>query len=103
MNHLVYVDIIPCTNINLAKLICDWIYGNRFKSLIGSYEIIDLKILKHYNQPRIVSTRTKLTLKVDHFTVFESSLGLGLGLGWWVRLGIGLGLQWYGYMLVVLV
>jgi len=31
-----------------------------------------LKILKHYNQPRIVSKQTKLTQKVDHFTVFES-------------------------------
>ena len=31
-----------------------------------------LKILKHYNQSKIVSTRTKLTQKVDHFTVFES-------------------------------
>ena len=41
---------------------CDWIYGNHSKLRIGSYEIIDLKILKHYNSPRIV----------DHFTVFES-------------------------------
>ena len=32
-----------------------------------------LKILKHcYNQPRIVSMQTKLTQKVDYFTVFES-------------------------------
>ena len=29
-----------------------------------------LPILKHYNQPRIVSTQMKLTQKVDHFTVF---------------------------------
>jgi len=26
----------------------------------------------HYNKPRPVSTRTKLTQKVDHFTVFKS-------------------------------
>ena len=52
--------------------ICDWIYGNRFKSHTGSYEINDFKILKHYNQPRIVSTQRKLTQKVDHFTVFNS-------------------------------
>jgi len=31
-----------------------------------------LKDLKHYNQPRIVSTWTKLTQKVDCFTVFKS-------------------------------
>ena len=51
---------------------CDWIYGNRSKSHIGSYEIIDFKNFKHYNQPRIVSTQMKLTQKVDHFTVFKS-------------------------------
>jgi len=31
-----------------------------------------LKILKHYNQPRIASMRTKLAQNVDHLTVFES-------------------------------
>ena len=30
-----------------------------------------LKISKHYNQPRTVSTHTKLTQKEDHFTVFK--------------------------------
>ena len=30
------------------------------------------KISHNYNQPRIVSTQTKLKQKVDHFTVFES-------------------------------
>ena len=49
--------------------ICDWIYGNRSKSHIGSYEI---KFSKFYNQPRIVSMRMKLTQKVDYFTVFKS-------------------------------
>ena len=53
----------------LMVLICDWIYGNRSKSHIGSSI---LKILKHYNQPRIVSTQMKLAQKIDHFTVFES-------------------------------
>jgi len=48
---------------------CDW---NHSKSHIGSYEIIDFEDLKYYNQPRIVSTRTKLTQKVDHFTMFET-------------------------------
>jgi len=47
-------------------------WGNRSKSHIGSYEIINLKILKHYNQPRIVSTQMKLRQKIDYFTVFES-------------------------------
>jgi len=49
-------------------VICDWIYGNRSKSHIGSYEIIDFK---DHDQPRIVSMRIKLTQKVDHFTVFN--------------------------------
>ena len=31
-----------------------------------------LKILKYYNQPRIVSTRMKLTQSLDYFTVLES-------------------------------
>ena len=31
-----------------------------------------LKILKHNNQPRIVSTQMKLTQKADDFTVFKS-------------------------------
>jgi len=31
-----------------------------------------LKISKHYNQPRIVSTQMKLTQKLDHFTVLKS-------------------------------
>ena len=35
-----------------------------------------LKISKHYNQPGIVSTRMKLTQKVDHFTVLRASLAL---------------------------
>ena len=48
------------------------IYGNHFKSHIGNYEIINLKILKYYNQPRIVSTRMKLTQKLNRFTLFES-------------------------------
>ena len=51
------------------KPICDWIYGNHSKLHIGSYKIIDLK---HCNHPRIVSTQTKLTQKIYHFTVFES-------------------------------
>ena len=29
--------------IELRSIICDWIYRNRSKSHIGSYEIIDLK------------------------------------------------------------
>jgi len=29
-----------------AACICDWIYGNRSKSHIGSYEIIDFKDFK---------------------------------------------------------
>ena len=37
-----------------------------------TWEVTRQSILKHYNQPRIVSTWTKLTQKVDHFTVFES-------------------------------
>ena len=46
---------------------------NYSKLHIGSYEIIDFKDFKAlYNQPRIVSTWTKLTQKVDRFTVFES-------------------------------
>jgi len=43
------------------KQICDWIYGNRSKSHIGSYEIIDFKdfnTLASYNQQRTVSTQT---------------------------------------------
>ena len=59
-------------NPNMQKILinkCDWIYGNRFKSHIVSYKIIDFK---HYNQPKIVSTLTKLTQNIDHFTVFES-------------------------------
>jgi len=55
-----------------AETKSDWIYGNRSESHIGSYETIDFKILKHYNQPRIVSTQMKLTQKVEHFTVFKS-------------------------------
>ena len=39
--------------------------GFMSKSHVGRYEIIDVI---HYNQPRIVSTRMKLTQKVDHFT-----------------------------------
>ena len=38
-------------------------------------EVTRLSILKisiHYNQPRTVSTRMKVTQKVDHFTVFNS-------------------------------
>ena len=35
-------------------------------------EVTILNILKHHNQPRIVSTWKKLTQKADHFTVFES-------------------------------
>jgi len=33
-------------------IICDWIYGNRSKSQIGGYEIINFKDFK---APRIVS------------------------------------------------
>ena len=36
--------------------ICDWIYKNYSKLHIESYKIISFKDLKHYNQPRIVST-----------------------------------------------
>ena len=36
-------------------IICDWIYGHRSKSQIGSYEIINFT-------PRIVSTRTTISL-----------------------------------------
>jgi len=54
------------------NIICDWIYRNRSKLHIGSYEKINFKDLKHYNQPRIVNTRMKLTQKVDNFTVFKS-------------------------------
>ena len=50
-------------------IICDWIYGDRSKSHIRSYEIIDFK---DYNQPRVVSMPMKLSQKVDHFTVFNS-------------------------------
>ena len=87
----------------------DQIYGNRSKSHIGSYKIIDLKISKHYNQPKIVSTRMKLAQKVDYFTVFKSFLSISCcsqkfppnnlekSLGW------KLIVQWCGYMLVVLV
>ena len=32
--------------INLLKLHCDWIYRNRSKSHIGSYEMIDFKGFK---------------------------------------------------------
>ena len=48
---------------------CDWIYRNHSKSHIESYEIIDSK---DYNQPRIVSTGTKLTQTLGHFNVFQS-------------------------------
>jgi len=48
---------------------CDWIYGNH-KLEVTRKSIV--KILKHYNQPGIVSWQTKLTQKVDHFIVFES-------------------------------
>jgi len=54
---------------HFANHICDWIYGNRSKLHTGSYRIIDFK---DYNRPKIVSTRIKLTEKVDQFTVFES-------------------------------
>ena len=56
--------------------ICDWLYGNRSKSHIGGYEIIDLKISKHYSQPGIVSMRMKLTKKVDHSLCLRASLAL---------------------------
>jgi len=48
----------------------NWIYGNRSKSHIESYKIINLKF--YYKQPRIVSTPAKLTHKLDRSTVFES-------------------------------
>ena len=51
-------------------IICDWIYGNRSKSHIGSYEIINFK---DYNQPGIVSTQMKLTQKVDHLLCLRAS------------------------------
>ena len=54
-----------------AHLICDWIYGNSSKLHIGSYEIIDFN-----NQPRIVSTRVKLTQKVDYSLCLRASLAL---------------------------
>ena len=54
--------------------ICDWIYGNRSKSHIGSYEIIDFK---DFNTLRVVSMRMKLSKKVDHFTVFNSFSSTG--------------------------
>ena len=44
---------------------------NHSKSHIGSYEIINFKALSHYNKPKNVSTRMKLTPKMDHFTVFK--------------------------------
>jgi len=56
------------TDICMTMIICDWIYGNWSKLHIGIYKIM---ISKHYNQPRIVSTRIKLTQKVEHFTVFK--------------------------------
>ena len=39
---------------------------------IAHCKLRDNQILKHYNQPRIVSMQMKLTQKVDHFIVFES-------------------------------
>jgi len=35
-------------------------------------EVTILKISKHYDQPRIVSTWIKLTQKLDRFTVLKS-------------------------------
>jgi len=54
--------------------ICDWIYENSSKLHIVSYEIIDFKIIKHYNQPRIMNTQMKLKQKVDHLTEFKNFL-----------------------------
>jgi len=39
---------------------------------IAHWKLSIWKILKHYNQPRIVSTWIKLTQRVGHFTVFKS-------------------------------
>jgi len=41
-------------------------------SITGYVNYEYIKISKHYNQPRIVSMRMKLTQKVDHFNVFKN-------------------------------
>ena len=56
---------------NFITYVCDGMYGNCSKSHNKSYKIISLKILKHYNWPRIVSTQMKFTQKVKYFTVFK--------------------------------
>ena len=52
--------------LNIPQTLDHVIFGTRFMKTVLNHT------LKHYNQPRIVTTQTKLTQKVDHFTVFES-------------------------------
>ena len=51
---------------------CDCIYGNRSKSHMGSYEIIDFTDFKTLYPAKDCEYVMKLTQKVDHFTVFKS-------------------------------